>query len=441
MLLGGTESGSGWSQSTSRLSRKKLIILSLGVAFVLATTSVVPTIASLFTNAPSNYAASFTVAGNLNDPTVIGISGNLLVITESIPPSAPTTTNVETLNLQTQAINPIASFSGSGVVVGRLANDSAGDIFYLVAAPTGEQIVEQTRTNTGFGAPISLYSDSLCFAFSPTCPANDLGGITGLVSDTSGDIYFAENYPDGTSAIVELSAGDYTAPSTLLTLAGTTSVSGVRQITLAGDSIYFISRTGSSTEQVNSFDLRTRTTTTLLSVPVGANAAYLPYLAAGPGQSASSTTEVYYLYRVSAGPTQLLGGPSGSPPAQFVLGGFSTSIPTVTRTPPGQLPGEIASETFTPPTSVAMGLALSQGLMQVSPSGDVFFFYFPYTTPGVSSGNWVVEWYNSANSRFSQVYALSFYDSTNFYNITFAVDSSGNLYVATGGTSIIEITF
>ena len=81
----------------------------------------------------------------------------------------------------------------------------------------------------------------------------------------------------------------------------------------------------------------------------------------------------------------------------------------------------------------------TQGLLQANPSGDLFFMSAPYSRGGLSGASVNIQWF-TAGSRFSQVASFLLADTSNPGVGSFVLDPSGNLFVATGAGSIMEIT-
>ena len=424
-----------------QVSRKRLALFaSVIVSFVFVVGAVGPAFAQ-FLRGSSPYATSFTVAQSLQNPVVLGYSSGLLFLTQSSAASGTYTVTLDTLNTATSALTSLSSYTGSGVVIEFLVSDGAGNVYYDVASASGEQVEEQAHTSSGFSGATMLYQDSICpegIINPPSpCPTSNTSGITGMASDPAGNVYLALDYPDGSAAILKISAAD-TTPTKVYSIPS----GQITSIVFASGALCFTSSvTGSGTEQINSLDPRTGNVGVLLSASISQYAAGVDYLSAS-SSSGRDDGRVYYLYRVSRGPTTFAGAPSGWPQAELVVGGIPTGAAPGPRGPglPGQLTGQIGSEFFTPPTSVAV-FAPGQSMLWVNPSGDLLFVVAPYPSSGVSSGDYTIQRFTSGDSAFSQIVAFPFAANQDGNGLTFAMDGSGNVYCTTNVGTIMEIEF
>lgn len=143
---------------------------------------------------------------------------------------------------------------------------------------------------------------------------------------------------------------------------------------------------------------------------------------------------LYYFYRLSRGPLTTSGAESGFPLAEAVVGKVATSTSSCGISASTGVPCGLKRETLPSPRSFYF--YYGQGSLQVDSSGDVFQGALPYSTPGMqASGTIVLQWYNPGTGKFTELASEVVSDNA----LTFAVDSSGNVYWSTSAGAVMEI--
>ncbi len=421
-------------------------VVGVAVAAVLLIAIVGEVVASSSVSNQSYYG-SFVVASGLLQPATLGFNSGMVFLSNSAGiPLADTlhpTQSIEILNPSTLALSSIATFSNptDGLFSPTSASfDASGNAYYFVLSGNGtEAIFKQTPSGGGYLAPVRLFSDAQCGAFNPSSPCSY--GFSSLVSDSAGNLYFAENLPSGSSTLNEIPSGTTTVTTltTLTTSSG--SITTLQVLFVPGELVFDYENSTSTTSYIRALSLPTGPITTLMTAPVGPALNGFPrlfYIALGPSISGPKASLLYYVYRSSRGPLNFGGGATGYPPARVVIGAISTTGPTSSKK---GLPGQIANMTF--PSPVSIGLGLDQpwiNFVSVSGSGNIIFFDLPFTTGGLSSAAYDLVWFSPVNSQFSQLVSEDTGQTGGQGTFpSFTMDASGNIFYASTTGTIVEI--